>query len=69
MRHVPAVHWLFSSLYFLSISMLYLVGLGLGDESDITVKGLRAVQSCDIIYLEHYTAILDVTLEQMVWIM
>ncbi|KAI9296268.1 diphthine synthase-like protein [Neoconidiobolus thromboides FSU 785] len=40
--------------------MLYIVGLGLCDEYDITVKGLNAVKSCEKIYLEHYTSILTV---------
>lgn len=38
--------------------MLYIIGLGLSDVEDITVKGLNAVQSSDKIYLEHYTSIL-----------
>ncbi|KAI8848177.1 tetrapyrrole methylase [Chytridium lagenaria] len=38
--------------------MLYIIGLGLGDEKDITVKGLEAVRSCERIYLEAYTSIL-----------
>lgn len=38
--------------------MLYIIGLGLSDVEDITVKGLKAVQSSDEIYLEHYTSIL-----------
>ena len=38
--------------------VLYLIGLGLGDENDITLKGLQAVRSCSHIFLEHYTAIL-----------
>ncbi|WFD44196.1 diphthine methyl ester synthase [Malassezia psittaci] len=37
---------------------LFLIGLGLADEYDITLKGLRAVQSCDKVYLESYTSIL-----------
>ncbi|ELP92068.1 diphthine synthase, putative [Entamoeba invadens IP1] len=43
--------------------MLYIIGLGLYDEKDITVRGLEAIKSCDKIFLEHYTAILqcDVT--------
>ncbi|ORY53821.1 Diphthine synthase [Rhizoclosmatium globosum] len=45
--------------------MLYIVGLGLGDEKDITVKGLEAVKSCNRIYLEHYTAILTVPKERL----
>ena len=40
--------------------MLYLVGLGLGDIKDITVKGLEIVKKCDKVYLEHYTSILTV---------
>jgi len=40
--------------------VLYLIGLGLGDEKDITLKGLEAVQRCDAVYLEHYTSILGV---------
>ena len=38
--------------------VLFLIGLGLADEYDITLKGLRAVQSCDRVYLESYTSIL-----------
>lgn len=38
--------------------MLYLIGLGLAYPEDITVRGLRAVQKCERVYLEHYTSIL-----------
>ncbi|MCJ1479769.1 diphthine synthase [Lambiella insularis] len=38
--------------------MLYLVGLGLADETDITVKGLRIVKNASRVYLEAYTSIL-----------
>lgn len=38
--------------------MLYLVGLGLADERDITVKGLEIVKRAERVYLEAYTAIL-----------
>ncbi|KAI9847617.1 MAG: diphthine synthase [Sclerophora amabilis] len=38
--------------------MLILVGLGLADETDITVKGLEAVKTADRVYLEAYTSIL-----------
>jgi diphthine synthase len=38
--------------------VLYVVGLGLGDEKDITVRGLELVQSCDLVFLEAYTSIL-----------
>lgn len=39
--------------------MLYIIGLGLSDLEDITVKGLKAIQSSDKVYLEHYTSILN----------
>lgn len=35
--------------------MLYLIGLGLSDEQDLSLKGLKAAKSCDIIFLETYT--------------
>ncbi|KAK6852968.1 tetrapyrrole methylase [Apiospora arundinis] len=38
--------------------MLYLVGLGLSDETDITVKGLDIVKKASRVYLEAYTSIL-----------
>ena len=45
---------------FIPILMtLYLIGLGLSDEKDITVKGLEAVKKCDKIYLESYTSKLE----------
>ena len=40
--------------------MLYLIGLGLGDETDITVRGLNAVKRCKRVFLEMYTSILGV---------
>lgn len=39
--------------------MLYVIGLGLGDEKDITVKGLEAVKICDKVYIEAYTSLLS----------
>ena len=45
--------------------MLYLIGLGLGNEKDITIKGLEAIQSSDYIYLEHYTSILPVSIQKL----
>jgi precorrin-2 methylase len=38
--------------------MLYLVGLGLADEKDITVKGLEVIKKAERVYLEAYTAVL-----------
>lgn len=45
--------------------VFYVIGLGLGDEKDITVKGLEIVKSCDDVYLEHYTSILGVSHEKL----
>jgi len=39
--------------------MLYLIGLGLGEPEDITVKGLNIVKSAHKVYLEAYTSILS----------
>lgn len=39
--------------------MLYLIGLGLNDERDISVKGLELLKKCEMIFLENYTAILQ----------
>lgn len=46
--------------------MLYVIGLGLSDEKDITVKGLEAVKKCERVYLEAYTSILMVEKEKLV---
>ncbi|KAL7580054.1 hypothetical protein ACA910_005039 [Epithemia clementina (nom. ined.)] len=45
--------------------VLYMVGLGLGDEDDITVKGLKVVKECDLVFLEAYTSILGVNKERL----
>ena len=46
--------------------MLYLVGLGLADEKDITVKGLEIVKKAERVYLEAYTAVLLVEKDVLV---
>lgn len=46
--------------------MLYFIGLGLGDEEDITVKGLNIIRKCSRVYLEAYTSILGVGKERLV---
>ncbi|CAH1968999.1 unnamed protein product [Acanthoscelides obtectus] len=45
--------------------MFYLIGLGLGDCKDITVKGLEIVKKCDKVYLESYTSILTCGVEAL----
>lgn len=46
--------------------MLYLIGLGLGDAKDITVKGLEIVKSAKQVFLESYTSVLSVGKETLV---
>lgn len=46
--------------------MLYLVGLGLADETDISIKGLNVVKSAHRVYLEAYTSILLVDKQKLV---
>lgn len=48
--------------------MLYLVGLGLSDETDITVKGLDIVKKASRVYLEAYTSILLVDKSVLVYL-
>ncbi|XP_056649065.1 diphthine methyl ester synthase [Diorhabda sublineata] len=45
--------------------MFYIIGLGLGDPQDITVKGLEIVRKCDRVYLESYTSILTCGTEEL----
>lgn len=43
-----------------STAVLHLIGLGLGDEQDITLRGLALIRSAGAVYLEAYTSILGV---------
>ncbi|CAK9822909.1 Diphthine methyl ester synthase [Anthophora retusa] len=45
--------------------MLHVIGLGLGDATDVTVKGLEIIRTCDRVYLESYTSILSVGLKDL----
>src|SRR3989344_7272947 len=36
---------------------LYLIGLGLGDDKDLTLRGVEAAKTCAKIYLECYTSL------------
>ena len=44
---------------------LYMIGLGLNDEKDISIKGLEAVKKCDYLFLEDYTSKLSVPVEKL----
>jgi len=45
--------------------VLYIVGLGLGDEKDVTVRGLEAIKSSPLVFLEAYTSILSIDKERL----
>ena len=44
--------------------MLYFISLGLGDETDITIKGKNCIELCDIVYLDRYTATIEIIIIQ-----
>ncbi|MFT4250594.1 MAG: diphthine synthase [Candidatus Woesearchaeota archaeon] len=45
--------------------MLTLIGLGLCDEKDITLKGLEAIKKAEAVYLEGYTSLLQVPISAL----
>lgn len=45
--------------------VLYLIGLGLGDEKDVTLRGLEIIKRCGRVWLESYTSVLGCTKEQL----
>ncbi|KAF5355549.1 hypothetical protein D9758_006305 [Tetrapyrgos nigripes] len=45
--------------------MFYIIGLGLCDESDVTVRGLNAIKNSSRVYLEAYTSILMVEKDRL----
>lgn len=51
-RPIPFEH------IYKKINMLHIIGLGLADERDISVKGLEIVKKAERVYLEAYTAVL-----------
>ena len=44
---------------------LYMVGLGLSDEKDISLRGLETVKNCDLVYLESYTSKLQCSVSDL----
>lgn len=54
------------SLHWDEASMLYVIGLGLADERDVSAKGLEIIRRAERVYLESYTAVLLVNQEQLV---
>lgn len=54
-------HLLSTASIFVCVKMvLFVIGLGLGDEKDITVRGLESIRKCTRVYLEYYTSVLGV---------
>ena len=47
------------------LTMLFLVGCGLGDIEDISVKALKIIKKSDKVVLEHYTSILKSNIKEM----
>lgn len=46
--------------------MFYIIGVGLGDVKDITIRGLEVVRKAKRVYLESYTSIMPEDKLQMV---
>ena len=45
--------------------MLWLIGLGLHDEKDVTLRGLEVIKRAHRVFLENYTSILHVPCDQL----
>lgn len=45
--------------------MLFLIGTGLCDEKDLTLRAREAIDDCDAVYLEGYTSLLRCSLEDL----
>lgn len=45
--------------------MLYLISLGIGDEKDISLRGLEAIKKSKRIYLESYTSKLNTSIKKL----
>ncbi len=44
---------------------LYMIGTGLNDEKDITIRGMEIIKKCGLIYLESYTSKLNCPVEDL----
>ena len=75
-QYFERIEFIFSSLYRVNNHhrpsektcddrMLYVIGLGLADEKDISVNGLEAVRKSERVYLEAYTSILLVDVPKL----
>lgn len=48
--------------------MFYLIGLGLCDGKDVSLRGLEIIKKCNRVYLESYTSVLNMDKEILVCI-
>jgi len=44
---------------------LHMIGIGLNDEKDVSIKGLDAIKKCSRVYLENYTSVLTVPVSNL----
>ncbi|HIH38940.1 diphthine synthase [Candidatus Woesearchaeota archaeon] len=44
---------------------LYLIGIGLSDAQDITLKGLETIRKCHSVYLEGYTSLMSCSIDEL----
>ncbi|MBU1975977.1 MAG: diphthine synthase, partial [Nanoarchaeota archaeon] len=44
---------------------LYMIGIGLNDAKDITLKGLEIIKKCAFVYLESYTSLLQCPIDDL----
>jgi len=44
---------------------LFIIGIGLNDEKDVTVKGLETIRSCDEAYMENYTSLISCSVSDL----
>lgn len=44
---------------------LSFISLGLYDKEDVTLKGLNLIKEADVVYLEHYTSILHISVDEL----
>jgi len=49
----------------LVVKMLYLIGLGLGNEKDLTLNSIEVLKNCKYIYLESYTSKINFNIENL----
>lgn len=45
--------------------MLWLIGIGFGDEEDLTLRSLEVIKECDLVYLENYTSIINFDVKKL----